>query len=98
MGYCNRKGVECKLAQNKFGVCNTDNCNRNLPDVFVNAKLARSEFAIGREYKPNTISLGIKNNSAVLIVGNHTYDLRCIDFGKYEAIEIDGIRFIKEVE
>ena len=55
-------------------------------------------IAVGKEVTPKTVSINIRNNSAVLFLGEYTYDLRQIDFSKYEAIEIDGIRFVKEVE
>lgn len=56
----------------------------------------KSKFAIGSSIPPKTISIGINNSSAILVAGGYLYDLRAIDLNNFEAIEIDGIRFVKE--
>ena len=58
----------------------------------------KNKFAIGSSMPPKTISIGINNSSAILVVGGYFYDLRTIDLDKFEAIEIDGVRFVKEIQ
>ena len=101
MGFCNRKGVECECLTD-YSNCNSDNCHRKLPDA--KYKLEDVQIpttpAIGNlspKYYTNGLVLNWGDSSCILIMNNfNIIDMRNLDFSKFDSIELNGNRFVKE--
>lgn len=53
-----------------------------------------TKIVIGN-FNPETINFTVGSQSAILMIGRYTYDLRTINILQYESIVIDGVEYKK---
>lgn len=99
MGFCYSKGVECECLTD-YGSCNSDNCYRKLPDAELEGVHIPTTLAIGKlspKHHADELVLNWGDSSCILIMDNfNIIDMRNLDFSKFDAIELNGNRFVKE--
>ena len=105
-GYCDKRGGYCeKIYDTINSYC--DKCTGELPAILDDETItgifdtatSGKEFAIGTKNQATGFVLNFSNKSCLLFTGDAMpIDLRQFNFDEFTSIEINGNKFVKEIQ
>ena len=101
MGWCERKQTDCECVGEQIS-CNSENCYRNLPDIFVKPFLCdpigTGLVAVGNVDMPPTNTIQIDKCEKIILNQygiDVKFELNNDNLKKFKQMYINGIRFLR---